>query len=170
MIAIFERLGNSHKDRIKNISGIRARNLIRGLIYEKITTISEATNKEYREGQIMTLMSKDANEADFLFHLLAAVVHMVLNTFLTFAYLSYYFGKSFIMVALAGAIAFILNKSYADRQKAVREERERLSDIKNNLLSEMLNNVKILKLYGWQPEFQSRVQKARQNEVEKYRE
>ena len=89
--------------------------MIRGLVYEKITTISEATNKEFREGQIMTLISKDADEADFLFHLVAAGVHMVINTSLTFAYLSYHFGKTFIAVALAGALAFSLNKNYANK-------------------------------------------------------
>lgn len=61
MIVIFERLGNSHKDRRKNISGIRAKNLVSGLVFEKITSISDATNKEFGEGQIMSLISKDAN-------------------------------------------------------------------------------------------------------------
>ena len=49
-IVILERLGNSHKDRVKNISGVRAKNLVRGLIYEKVTTISVATNKDFGEG------------------------------------------------------------------------------------------------------------------------
>lgn len=144
--------------------------MVRGLLYEKITTISEATNKDFREGQIMTLISKDANEADRLLHLIAAIVHMVLNTFLTFAYLSYFFGKSFMAVALVGAVAFSLNKQFSGRQKEIGIERERLSDIKNNLLSEMLNNIKMLKLYGWQPEFESRILNARVLEMAKYRE
>lgn len=82
---------------------------------------------------------------------------MVLNTTLTFAYLSYYLGKSFIVVALVGALAFALNQKFANRQKDIGVERERLSDVKSNLLSEMLNNIKMLKLYGWQPEFESRI-------------
>lgn len=49
-IVIFERIGNSHKDRCRIISGVRARNLVKGVLYEKITTLSNATNKDFGEG------------------------------------------------------------------------------------------------------------------------
>lgn len=50
LIMAFERLGNSHKDRLKFISGARAKNVMRALIYDKLTTISLATNKDYNAG------------------------------------------------------------------------------------------------------------------------
>jgi hypothetical protein len=34
----------------------------------------------------------------------------------------------------------------------------------------MLNNIKMLKLYGWQPEFQKRIKNAREDEMVKYEE
>ena len=40
-----------------------------------------------------------------------------------------------------------------------------MGDIKRNLLAELLNNIKILKLYGWVDEFKKRVKTARDNEM-----
>jgi len=42
---LFERFGNSHKDIGKHIFGVKAKNLIRALIFEKCTKISNSTNK-----------------------------------------------------------------------------------------------------------------------------
>lgn len=65
----------------------------------------------------MSLIAKDANEADGLFNLLAAAIHMVLNTSVTFCYLSYYFGWSFVLVALTTSGLFWLNHLFAAKHK-----------------------------------------------------
>jgi len=85
------------------------RNLVRGLVYEKLTTISHATNKEFGEGQMMGLISKEATETSELYHMIAAACHMLLNTSITFCYLSYYFGWSFALVVITASFTFFLN-------------------------------------------------------------
>lgn len=47
---MFERFGSSHKNITKSVNGQKAKNLVRALIYKKLTTISNATNKEFAEG------------------------------------------------------------------------------------------------------------------------
>ena len=42
---LLERFGNSHKDIGKHIYGVKGKNLIRALIFEKCTLISHSTNK-----------------------------------------------------------------------------------------------------------------------------
>ena len=44
---LIERFGNSHKDIGKHLYGVKAKNLIRALIFEKCTTISNSTNKSF---------------------------------------------------------------------------------------------------------------------------
>jgi ABC-type transport system involved in cytochrome bd biosynthesis fused ATPase/permease subunit len=118
-ILVFERLGNSHKDRLKNISSVRAKNLIRAVVYDKITTVSVASSKDYGEGQIMSLLSRDAQQAEELFHIVAAGVHMVINVSVTATYLGYFFGASFIIAAALAATVLILNNNFAAKLKAI---------------------------------------------------
>ena len=47
---LFERFGNSHKDIGKNLYGVKAKNLLRALVFEKCTSISNSTNKNFEEG------------------------------------------------------------------------------------------------------------------------
>lgn len=37
--------------------------------------------------------------------------------------------------------------------KVLKKEKERLADTKKNLLGEVLNNIKMLKLFGWEDNF-----------------
>jgi ABC-type transport system involved in cytochrome bd biosynthesis fused ATPase/permease subunit len=129
-ISLFERLGNSHKDRVK--SNVRA------LIYEKVTKISHATNNNFGEGQIMGLIDKEASEAEKLFHLLAQCIHMLLNTLITFCYLSYYFGWSFVMVALTTAALYQFNHHVQKHHEQIVKHRATLTSTRNNLLLEIL--------------------------------
>jgi len=47
---MFERFGSLHKNLAKSVNGQKAKNVVRALIFKKITTISSATNKEFAEG------------------------------------------------------------------------------------------------------------------------
>jgi hypothetical protein len=68
---MFERFGNSHKNIAKSLNGQKAKNLVRAMIYKKLLTISPATNKEFAEGQILGIMSTDANRADEIFNIVS---------------------------------------------------------------------------------------------------
>ncbi len=47
---MLERFGNSHKNLFKSVNGQKAKNLVRALIFEKLTKSSSATNKDFAEG------------------------------------------------------------------------------------------------------------------------
>ena len=66
-------------------------------IYSKFSKISNATNKEFAEGELIGLIADDAEKAEDIFHMIAGLCHMPFNTFGTFFFLLYYFGKSFLI-------------------------------------------------------------------------
>lgn len=66
-----ERFVNSHKNLFKSVNGQKAKDLVRALIYEKLTRSSTATNKEFAEGQVLGIMSTDANKTDDIFNLVS---------------------------------------------------------------------------------------------------
>lgn len=154
---LLEKFGNSHKDIGKHLYGVKAKNLLRALIFEKCTLISHSTNKSFEEGQILGLLSTDANKADDLFHMVAGLCHLPLNMIGTLIVLFYYFGWAFLSAVFFAVVAFKLNAVFGQTMKKLKRERERLSDAKKNLLSELLNNIKMLKLYGWENFFNKRV-------------
>jgi len=47
---LFEKFGNAHKDIGKHLYGVKAKNLLRALVFEKCTLISNSTNKHFEEG------------------------------------------------------------------------------------------------------------------------
>ncbi len=53
--------------------------------------------------------------------------------------------------------------------KVLRREKERLGDTKKNLLGEVLNNIKMLKLFGLEDNFSRRVQYARDQEMQAFK-
>jgi len=53
--------------------------------------------------------------------------------------------------------------------KNLKKDREKRADVKKNLLAELLNNIKMLKLYGWEQKFNKRVQDARDDEMIAFR-
>jgi hypothetical protein len=89
---LFERFCNQNKDVFKNRNGNKAKNVLKNCIYRKFSTISNASNKEFAEGELLGLMSEDAQKADDIFHMIAGLCHMPFNTFGTFFFLLYYFG------------------------------------------------------------------------------
>lgn len=95
---------------------------------------------------------------------------MVINVSVTAIYLGYFFGTSFIIAAALAATVLIVNTNFSSKLKAIIDQKEKLSDIKNNMLSEIVNNIKIIKLYNWQHIFGDRLSEARIEEMNKYRE
>jgi ABC-type multidrug transport system fused ATPase/permease subunit len=59
-----------YKEILTTTEGVKAKNLIRSVIFEKFQTISESTNKEFAEGQLLNLMSGDASKAESMFTML----------------------------------------------------------------------------------------------------
>lgn len=115
----------------------------------------------------MALIGKE-DPANEVFVRIAAICHIFVNSTLTFCYLSYTLGWTFIAVLVFVTTLFLLSQRTEGKFRNISYERERLTDIKNNLMSEVLNNIKMLKIYGWQDEFKNRIQQARDNEMVKY--
>ena len=106
---MFERFGSLHKNLRKSVNGQKAKNLVRALIFQKITTISSATNKDFAEGQILGLISTDANKADDIFNLLSLLVTLPLQLIATLLVLWYYFGWALLSAFIFTVFALKAN-------------------------------------------------------------
>ncbi len=58
----------------------------------------------------MGLISKDADKADDLYRIISLAINMVITTLITFCYLSYNFGFSFVIVTLITSGMYFVNQ------------------------------------------------------------
>jgi len=96
--------------------------------------------------------------------MISGLCQLPVNFFFTVAILLFYFGFSFLVSLLVFGISFLINKSLAQKRKTLQKERLKLGDTKSNDINEILSNAKMLKLYGWQDKFKTRISEAREKE------
>ena len=96
--------------------------------------------------------------------MISGLCQLPVNFFITVAILLRYFGLSFLASMIVFALSFFINKHLAKRRKILQKERLKLGDTKSNDINEILSNAKMLKLYGWQDKFKTRIQEGREKE------
>lgn len=89
--------------------------------------------------------------------MISGLCQLPVNFFFTVGILLYYFGISFVASLIVFGISFLINKSLARKRKILQKERLKLGDSKSNDINEILTNAKMLKLYGWQEKFKTRI-------------
>jgi len=65
-----------------------------------------------------------------MFHMLAGLCHLPLNLCGTLIVLFYYFGWGFLSAVFFAVIAFSINGLFGKKMKELRQNRNRLADIK----------------------------------------
>jgi ABC-type multidrug transport system fused ATPase/permease subunit len=126
---------------------------MRTVIYKKISRISPATNKGFQEGQIIELMSSDAQKAEEIFEMISGLCKIPTNTIYTFVMLLWYYQSSFLVSLVPFLFSFVSNRYFGTRRKIMQKQMKGLRDAKSNEINEILTNAKMLKLYGWQDQF-----------------
>ncbi len=70
------------------------------------------------------------------------------------------------LAGLATMVTFIpINAWLSNKSKVLQAQKLKFQDSRIKLLNEILNGIKVLKLYGWEPSFQNIVNKIREKEL-----
>jgi ATP-binding cassette subfamily C (CFTR/MRP) protein 1 len=140
------------------------------LIYNKILKISPAFSKEKNnEGEIINFLQVDADKITqtmtYLPLLLTVPIQLVVYSYMLFSYigLSYLFGFGSLLIFLF--VNFLAQVQYRKHLKLLHDKK----DERMNITAETLNNLKVIKLYGWDDEFLQRINKKRDEEVDCYK-
>ncbi|CAG0900694.1 unnamed protein product, partial [Darwinula stevensoni] len=135
-------------------------------LFSQSLRLSPAARKKSTVGEMVNLMSVDAKRfLDIPFNLsmiLALPIQLGIACYLLWAYLgpSVLTGMGVILIAIPfhGVIASRLQKLQVQQ---MREKDERVK-----LMNEVLNGIKVLKLYAWELPFQERIMKIRDGEIQ----
>lgn len=147
------------------VSGMRVRSAIIGAVYRKALVISNAARRSSTVGEIVNLMSVDAQR----FMDLSAYINMIWSAPLQVVLALYFLWQTLGPSVLAGVAVMLLmvpvNAFIAMKTKAYQVAQMKSKDNRIKLMNEMLNGIKVLKLYAWELAFQDKVSEIRQSEL-----
>uniref|UniRef100_A0A8C3DLY5 ATP binding cassette subfamily C member 2 n=1 Tax=Corvus moneduloides TaxID=1196302 RepID=A0A8C3DLY5_CORMO len=145
--------------------GINVRASLIAAIYKKSLTMSGATRKESTVGETVNLMSADAQRfmdmANFVHQLWSSPLQIILSIVFLWGEL----GPS-VLAGIATMVLLIpINAFLVAKAKTIQERNMKNKDERMKIITEILNGIKILKLFAWEPSFEKRVNDIRAHEL-----
>ncbi len=148
--------------------GIRIKTSCIGLCYRKSLRLRTGTLNTKLNGKIVNLMTNDAQQIEEMVHFLPYFIISPLQTILVIYILIEKVDKSFLS-GLFILISFIPMQIISGKlfsyfkNKAVKETDSRIS-----LISEVVEAIKIIRMYGWENSFKIIINKIRKREMKYY--
>uniref|UniRef100_A0A8C6PLB0 Multidrug resistance-associated protein 1 n=1 Tax=Nothobranchius furzeri TaxID=105023 RepID=A0A8C6PLB0_NOTFU len=146
-------------------TGMRLRTAVIGAVYRKALVISNAARRTSTVGEIVNLMSVDAQR----FMELITYINMVWSAPLQVVLALYFLWQNLGPSVLAGVAVMILmvpvNAVIAMKTKTYQVAQMKSKDGRIKLMNEMLNGIKVLKLYAWELAFEKKVSEIRKSEL-----
>ncbi|XP_011699218.1 PREDICTED: multidrug resistance-associated protein 1 isoform X6 [Wasmannia auropunctata] len=146
--------------------GLRIRTALIAAIYRKALRMSNAARKESTLGEIVNLMSVDAQR----FMDLTAYINMIWSAPLQIVLALYFLWNILGPAVFAGLAVMIIlipiNGLIANKVKTLQIRQMKSKDERVKLMNEVLNGIKVLKLYAWEPSFEQQILKIRVKEIQ----
>ncbi|XP_056010332.1 multidrug resistance-associated protein 1-like isoform X2 [Ostrea edulis] len=145
--------------------GMRMRSALIAAVYKKSLTMNNEARKTSTVGEIVNLMSVDCQRmqdlSGYLWMIWSAPVQITLAMYLLWMQL----GPS-VLTGLALMVLLIpVNALISMKQRKLQIDLMKLKDKRLKLMSEVLNGMKVLKLYAWEPSFQKKIAEIRDSET-----
>ncbi|XP_028915134.1 canalicular multispecific organic anion transporter 1 [Ornithorhynchus anatinus] len=147
------------------ILGMNVRTTLIASVYKKALAISNASRKQYTVGEMVNLMSVDAQRflevANFIHLLWSCPLQIVLAT----VFLWMEMGPC-ILAGLGFLVLLIpINGLLATKCRMIQVKNMKNKDKRLKIMNEILSGIKVLKLFAWEPSFETQVQEIRKKEV-----
>jgi ATP-binding cassette subfamily C (CFTR/MRP) protein 1 len=147
--------------------GAKGSQALTGIVFEKIMRLSNATNKQHSKGDLITFIQVDSEKLNSLFQSLPNASRLPFQIIICLVYLYLFVGMT-MMVAVAviiffGVVNFFIAKCIASHQM----ERMKFMGMRTNAVSELVENIKLIKFYSWTEKFTKKANDARNVEVKK---
>ncbi|XP_015215911.2 multidrug resistance-associated protein 1 isoform X2 [Lepisosteus oculatus] len=147
------------------VTGMRLRTAIVGAVYRKALVITNAARCTSMVGEIVNLMSVDAQR----FMDLVTYINMIWSAPLQVILALYFLWQNLGPSVLAGVAVMVfmvpVNAVIAMKSKTYQVAQMKSKDSRIKLMNEVLNGIKVLKLYAWELAFQGKVLGIRETEL-----
>ena len=147
------------------VLGVKTVNQVSALIYDKITRTSIFIKNQISEGELLNFIQSDADSLTFLYTSLPSIINVPFNFAVALYMLFVFFGKSFVFgfITLTALIAviWIVQKKYLLNAKNMLYKK----DGRMRITTHTFHILKILKLFGWEDEFEAKIKTKREDEL-----
>eukprot|EP00286_Rhodomonas_abbreviata_P022543 CAMPEP_0181302728 /NCGR_PEP_ID=MMETSP1101-20121128/8158_1 /TAXON_ID=46948 /ORGANISM="Rhodomonas abbreviata, Strain Caron Lab Isolate" /LENGTH=1569 /DNA_ID=CAMNT_0023408211 /DNA_START=111 /DNA_END=4820 /DNA_ORIENTATION=- len=143
----------------------QVRGSLTGMIFRKAFILSAKGRQGYNIGELISLMSVDANRLGHSMHglhmLWSAPLMMIVSTALVYSLVGWsVFAGLSVMVILSP-----INWWVAKRQSQLNKEVMKVKDERSNLMDEVLQGIRIIKYFTWEQNFEDKVREIRKREL-----
>ncbi len=143
----------------------QVKGLLIGAIYRKVLVLSATERQTYPSGRILTLFSDDTNQISLFLQdihrsstepiVIGCCVYLIyeqvgIATFAGFAY---------------AILSFVASWRSLSNIFALRKEKLGYADNRSKLMNEVLNGIRVIRLYGWETAFMEKIQEVRLKEL-----
>uniref|UniRef100_A0A4W4EQU7 ATP-binding cassette, sub-family C (CFTR/MRP), member 3 n=1 Tax=Electrophorus electricus TaxID=8005 RepID=A0A4W4EQU7_ELEEL len=142
------------------VTGMRLRSAIIGAIYRKSLVITNEAKRSSTVGEVVNLMSVDAQR----FMDLTTFLNMLWSAPLQIILALYFLWQTLGPSVLAGVAVMVLLIPF-NAVIAMKTKQMQHKDMRIKLMNEILNGIKVLKLYAWEVSFREKVLQVRQKEL-----
>ncbi|XP_053189319.1 canalicular multispecific organic anion transporter 1 [Scomber japonicus] len=147
------------------VLGMKVRTAIIAAVYKKALVVSNDTRKESTVGETVNLMSADAQRFNDVTNFIHLLWSCPLQIGLSIVFLWMELGPS-VLAGLAVMVLMVpINGLLATKARKFQIENMKFKDKRLKIMNEILNGMKILKLYAWEPSFQTQVEGIRGQEL-----
>uniref|UniRef100_A0A8C4VK38 Uncharacterized protein n=1 Tax=Gopherus evgoodei TaxID=1825980 RepID=A0A8C4VK38_9SAUR len=147
------------------VLGMSLRTALMAAVYKKALTVSNATRKEYTQGETVNLMSADTQR----FMDLATFIHQLwsapLQIALSIIFLWWELGPSVLAGIGVMVLLIPINAVLATKARRIQMKNMKNKDQRMKIMNEILSGIKILKLFAWEPSFERQVGEIRVREL-----
>ncbi|KAF7824758.1 ABC transporter C family member 3-like isoform X1 [Senna tora] len=144
--------------------GIRIRALLVTMIYSKCLTLSCQSKQGHTSGEIINFMTVDAERiGNFIWNIHQPWI-LVLQVALALIVLYKNLGLASISALVAIFLVLLANVPFASLQEKFQDKLMKSKDSRMKATSEILRNMRILKLQGWEMKFLSKIVEMRKTE------
>jgi len=146
------------------IGGGKARLAITGLLYKKLHSISLTSLHEFKIGKVINLIANDLNDLDygaiFLPTMLLCPYLILVGSIIMWGY----FGWP-CLIGMGSSVLFLMAQVFiSNKTVEPRRENKLLTDERIKFTNEVIENIRLIKMYAWEEPFQKNIQSLRQKE------
>uniref|UniRef100_A0A8C1PCY9 ABC-type glutathione-S-conjugate transporter n=1 Tax=Cyprinus carpio TaxID=7962 RepID=A0A8C1PCY9_CYPCA len=147
------------------ILGMKVRTSLMAAVYKKALVVSNDSRKESTAGEIVNLMSADAQRFNDVTNFIHLLWSCPLQIILAIAFLWIELGPSVLAGLLVMVLMVPINGWLATKSRGFQMENMKFKDKRMKIINDILNGIKVLKYYAWESSFEAQVQEIREKEL-----
>uniref|UniRef100_A0A8D2QIZ6 ABC-type glutathione-S-conjugate transporter n=1 Tax=Zonotrichia albicollis TaxID=44394 RepID=A0A8D2QIZ6_ZONAL len=148
------------------VLGLRLRTALTGLVYRKILVMSNASRKAATTGEIVNLVSVDVQKLMDLIIYFNGTWLAPIRIIICFVFLWQLLGPSALTAIAVFLFLLPLNFVITKKRSQFQEIQMKHKDERAKLTTEILSNIKVIKLYGWEKTFMEKLFGIRKQELQ----